>query len=171
MLSAVAVNTPSTLSVAVAVPIATGVNAPVATADTSAGAVTTGAPLSFTVTACVAVLVLPALSVALHVTIVVPKGYGPALSIVGVTAPSTLSTAVATPSCAEVIGLLPPFETKAASAGAVISGGVVSTILIVTVSVELTNPSKTSRDISATPSGRVSTTVSPATSPNDPVQV
>ena len=62
------------ISVAVAVPMDTVVCAPVASAVTSAGGVTTGTVVSTTVMFCVAVPVLPAVSVAVHVTTVVPTG-------------------------------------------------------------------------------------------------
>ena len=62
------------MSSAVAVPIATVVSVPVASVVTSAGGVTDGAVVSATVTLCVAEPVLPAPSVAVQVTTVVPSG-------------------------------------------------------------------------------------------------
>ena len=86
------------ISVAVAVPIDTVVCAPVASAVTSAGGVTTGGiVVSPTVMFCVAVPVLPAASVAVHVTTVVPTGNVEGASLLTERAPSTRSVAVAVP--------------------------------------------------------------------------
>ena len=60
------------------------------------GQVMTGAVVSFTVTVCVHVAVLPEVSVAVHVIVVVPTGYGPAGLDVTV-ATEQLSVAVAVP--------------------------------------------------------------------------
>ena len=65
VVTAVAVNPVSTLSVTVAVPRLTGVNATVASMVISAGAVKVGAVVSVTVTVWIAVLGLPAVSVTL----------------------------------------------------------------------------------------------------------
>ena len=133
------------LSTAVAVPISTAVVTPVASTATSAGAVTTGATVStitasVTVTVCVASPVLPASSVALHVTIVVPTGYGPVLSAVAVNTPSMLSTAVAVPISTAVVT---PVDSTVTLAGAVTTGATVSTIttsVTVTVTVAVSEP-------------------------------
>jgi hypothetical protein len=65
----------------------------------SFGGVTTGGVVSCTSTVVVAVPVLPALSVALHVTVVEPSGNvePEAGAHVGVTLPSTRSDALAAP--------------------------------------------------------------------------
>ena len=104
-------------------PIATVVSVPVASAVTSAGGVTDGAVVSATVMVCVAVPMLPAASVALQVTSVAPIGNGPVMSGVGVSGPSTLSSAVAVPSETGVVG---PVASVLISAGGVTTGGVVS---------------------------------------------
>ena len=65
----------SKMSVAVAVPISTGVVIPVASVVTSGGSVTTGGVVSTTVTNCVSVVAeLPDVSVAVQCTSVVPSG-------------------------------------------------------------------------------------------------
>jgi hypothetical protein len=66
------------LSVAVAVPVVTAIPDVRLHTVTSAGAVATGASASVTTTLCEQVDVVPAKSVAVHTTVVVPTAYGPA---------------------------------------------------------------------------------------------
>ena len=165
LLLAVATSAPSTASLADAEPIGTAVVAPVASTLISAGGTTVGAPLSAMIITCVSVPVLPALSVALQVTVVAPTGNGPVLSATAVNAPSTMSVAVAVPI------LTAPVEDAFTVAGATTSGGVVSTTAILTVSCALTVPSSTSSETFDVPTGSVTSTEGPLTSPNAPVQV
>ncbi len=71
-------------------------DSPGATAVMSLGSVSVGAVVSTTPTSKEPVAVLPALSVALHDTVVVPSGNVPGTGLqVGVSAPSIASVAVA----------------------------------------------------------------------------
>ena len=71
---AVGINTPLTVSTAVAVPSDTGVRTAVARIEISAGGVTIGGVVSCTVTANIALVLLPEASVAVTVTVVIPSG-------------------------------------------------------------------------------------------------
>ncbi len=126
---------PSTVSVAVAVNVTTAPAELVASAVISAGTVTTGSVVSRTVTVKVADPVLPAVSVAEQVTVVVPSGKVlPDAGVqTGVIEPSTVSVAVAvnvTTAPAELVA------SVVISAGTVTTGSVVSR----TVTVKVADP-------------------------------
>ena len=91
--------------------------------------VITGAVVSVTVTICVAVPMFPAASVADHVTVVVPTGNEAGALLVGVSMPSTTSTAVAIPRAIADNG---PVASTDTAGGAVTTGGVASTRFTVT---------------------------------------
>jgi len=97
----------------------------------SAGTVMTGAMVSITVTFCVAVAWLPPKSVAVQVTIVVPSGKPPAGASFVITGSPPASLAVASPSGTMVNGPSPVASNARMSAGAVMTGGVESTMTIV----------------------------------------
>jgi len=88
------------------------------------GALSAGDSASTTVTCCMAVAVLPAGSVAVHVTDVVPSGKMAGALYVTLTVPE-LSEAVAVPSGGDA-PQVPDEVVTATSAGAVIVGGIVS---------------------------------------------
>ena len=132
--SLVTATIPSTKSEAVAAFNVTGVRLAVASVLTSAGALITGAVVSATITACVCVDVLPALSVDVYVTVVVPTENVAGASFVTVTVPSTKSVALAKPSATALLTL--PASTLM-FAGALITGAVVSPTIIFCVVVEL----------------------------------
>ena len=73
------------MSVAVAVPRYTGVNAPVASAVMFAGAESAGGVVSITLINCFAVAAFPLASVAVQVTVVVPRAKMVAGAMLGVT--------------------------------------------------------------------------------------
>jgi hypothetical protein len=131
--------TPGQLSEAVAVPIVPllttvpQVTAPgPVKAVTLAGGVTTGAVLSTTVTVCVAVAVLPAQSVAVHVTVVLPTGKVFPEGVRDTVTPAQLSEAEAVPGFTTVSQDVAPGPVLALTlAGAVIVGGVLSVTVIV----------------------------------------
>ena len=105
-------------------PIVTVVVGPVASAVTLAGGVTTGGVVSSTVTFWVAVAELPAASVAVQVTVVVPIGKpcaGASLLMAGLG--SVSSVAVAVPK-ATVVNV--PVASAVTGPGTEITGGVVS---------------------------------------------
>ena len=122
--SFVGINTPSTTSVADAIPRITAVVMPVASTVTAIGAVTIGAVTStrFTVISCVAVALLPFASVAVQVTMVTPTGKVVGASLVMVTANKSVAVAVPVRS---VTGKLSP-ELAVMAAGTVMTGAVVS---------------------------------------------
>src|SRR5438094_7291864 len=88
------------------------------------GALSAGDSTSTTVTCCMAVAMLPAGSVAVHVTDVVPSGKMAGALFVTLTVPE-LSEAVAVPSPGDA-AQVPDEVVTATSAGAVIVGGIVS---------------------------------------------
>ncbi len=132
------------LSVAVAVPVITcaeQVPGSVA-AVILAGQVIVGGSLSLTVMVCRHDELLPVLSVAVQVIFTVPTGYGSVMGLLslrlgtGVTVPSQLSVAVATPT-ATLAEQLPGKLTVVTLFGQVIAGGVVSLTVNVVVQVLL----------------------------------
>ena len=124
--SLVTVTEESTVSEAVAAPVRIGVVVPAASAVMSAGAVTLGAVVSRTVTVWVSVAELPASSVAVQVTVVLPSGNDAGASLVTVGLESRSSRTVAEPSCEEDSGVRVAVASNVLSAGAVIVGGEVS---------------------------------------------
>ena len=106
--------------VSVAVPRSTAVRSPVASTVREDGAeIRRGGVVSRTVTLCVAVAVLSAVSVAVQVTVVTPIGNDPGASFVIVGAESKMSVAVAVPR-ATVVNV--PVASAVTSAGAVARG-------------------------------------------------
>jgi hypothetical protein len=107
---------------------------------------------SFTTTNCSQVAALPAASVAVHTTTVVPTGYteGALLVIVGV---PQLSVAVAVPSVT-LIAVQPEFVVVLISAGQVMTGGSLSiTVTVCAQAEELLEPSTTVHVTVVGPSG------------------
>jgi hypothetical protein len=99
-----------------------------------------GGVVSVTVTVCVQLVMLPAASVAVHVIVVAPTGYGsvnnrPSLRLPTTeTAPGQLSVAVATPgSTAVAQGVAPAPVSVITFDGHVMIGGVVSVTITVCV--------------------------------------
>src|SRR5688500_11473390 len=108
-------------------------SAPVASAITSAGGVIDGSVVSTTTICCVAVLSLPAASVAVQVIVVVPSAnWLPAGDRVIVTDP-TRSLPIAIPG--STIAPSGPVASAVTSAGGVIDGSVVSTTVMFCVAV------------------------------------
>ena len=92
-----------------------------------------------TVTVWVAAPVLPAASVALQVTVVMPTVKGPVMSGAGVSEPSASSIALAVPSSTSVSA---PVARTVTSAGGVTTGGVVSnTVMGTAVTLLVSSPS------------------------------
>ena len=123
--ASLAMDATPTASDASASPISTGVpSADTASAAMSAGAEIDGGVVSTTTISCVSVALLPAASVAVHVTTVVPSGNRAGASL-AMDATPTASDASASPISTGV----PSADTASAamSAGAEIDGGVVST--------------------------------------------
>src|SRR5437867_6734318 len=121
----------------VAVPVPRSASAMTTPACVEAGPVTrlrlggelsAGDSASTTVTCCMAVAVLPAGSVAVHVTDVVPSGKMAGALFVTVTVPE-LSEAVAVPSPGDA-AQVPDEVVTATSAGAVIVGGIASASVV-----------------------------------------
>ena len=126
----------------------------------------TGAVVSETVTFCVAVALFPFASVAVQVTTVVPIANVAGASDVIVT--PNASVAVADP-IATVVAL--PVASAATSAGAVITGAVVSATVIVTMSeADVAVPSLTIKVIALVPAGSVTVGFTPVAVPNGPLQ-
>src|SRR3990172_13017901 len=108
------------MSLAAAMPGSTGAFAPVASSVRSAGAVTSGTVVSVTVTVCVALPALPAVSVTLQMTVCAPTVKGPVTSGCGVRSPSTISVAVAAPGSTPVAAA---GASRGRAAGGVTTGG------------------------------------------------
>src|SRR5260370_6152109 len=96
-----------------------------ATTVASAGQVTEGGWLSVTITSCGQVAVLPCESVAVQITVLVPRGNIAGALLVRVTAPQ-LSVAVGVPSVTLVAPHRPGEATTVTRAGQAIEGGWVS---------------------------------------------
>jgi hypothetical protein len=144
------------LSVAVGVPNATlnATHEPFAATTTAAGAVTTGACVSLTVTVCVAVDTFPLLSVTVQFTVVVPNGKIAGALLVTVATPQ-LSAVVGVPSTTVVAAQFAFAETTI-FAGATIVGFVLSITLTVCVAVAvLPAPSVTVHVTVVVPNGKV----------------
>jgi hypothetical protein len=122
--------TPSTLSVADVVKLNAAPVGPVASTVASAGTVTVGAVVSVTVTVKDAALLLPRVSVPVHVTVVGPSGNVAPLAGAQVTAvlPSTASLAVAVYVKTAPVA---PAASTVALAGTVTTGPVVSATVTV----------------------------------------
>src|SRR5919109_913417 len=126
----VAASGPSTMSVAEAVKLNVAPVAPVASTVAFAGTVTTGFVVSATVTVNEAEPMFPAASVALHVTVLVPRGNSAPLAGVQVAAsgPSTVSVAEAAKLNVAPVALV---ASTVAFAGTVTTGFVVSATVTV----------------------------------------
>ena len=147
---------PSTRSVADAEYVTTAPLGPVAEAVISAGSVSAGAVVSWTVMMEDAEPTLPAASVALHITVVVPKGkVEPELGEqIAVTEPLTMSVADAKNVATAPLG--PVASRVSGNPENVTVGGVVSTIVILKLVVALLpEKSVAEQETSVVPSANV----------------
>ena len=115
------------MSVAVAVPIATGVLIAVASTFKSCGNVSNGFVVSTTLTICSPVDTFPLESFTVHTTVVFPKGKMLSVGALLVVVVSNISSTIGVPVCT---GVVLPVASKVISAGISITGFFVSVTVI-----------------------------------------